>query len=76
LTKGDIVAESQIERIRKAEKAARELVELAAQIRNEANSLAVEDPSIRRELLESAESFEMQAKALEDGLREWRKDIH
>jgi hypothetical protein len=76
LTEGDIVPESQIDRVPNAEQAARELAEFAAQMRPEANSLPDEDPSTRRELLETVEGLEMQAKALEDALREWRKDIH
>jgi hypothetical protein len=68
--------ESQIDRIRKAEEAVRELVTLAAQIRQEADTLPAEDPALRKELLETAEGFETQAQALRNALREWREDIH
>ena len=70
------MTESQIDRIRKAEEAVRELVELAAQIRQEADKLPVEDPAVRKELLETAEGFEIQAQDLRNVLREWREDIH
>lgn len=70
------MTESQIDRIRKAEDAMRELVELAAQIRQEVGKLSVEDLALRKELLETAESFETQAADLKNTLREWREDIH
>jgi hypothetical protein len=70
------MTESQIDRIRKAEEAVRELVELAAQIRQEANKLPVADPGVRKELLETAEGFDIQAQDLRNALREWREDIH
>jgi hypothetical protein len=70
------MTESQIDRIRKAEEAMRELVELAAQIRQEADKLQIEDPTLRKELLETAEGFETQAQDLRNALREWREDIH
>jgi hypothetical protein len=67
------MTESQIGRIRKAEEAVRELVELAAQIRQEADKLPVEDPALRKELLETAEGFETQAQDLRNALREWER---
>ena len=70
------MTESQIDRIRKAEEAVRELVELVAQIRQEADKLPVKDPGLRKELLETAEGFETQAQDLRNTLREWREDIH
>jgi hypothetical protein len=70
------MTESQIDRIRKAEEAVRELVELAAQIRQEADQLPIEDPALRNELLETAEGFEIQAQDLRNALREWKEDIH
>jgi hypothetical protein len=70
------MTESQIDRIRKAEEAIRELVELAAQIRQEADRLPIEDPAVRKELLETAAGFEIQAQDLSNALREWREDIH
>ena len=54
----------------------RELVELAEQIRQEADKLPLEDPALRKELLETAEEFEAQAQDLRNALREWREDIH
>ncbi len=54
----------------------RELVKVAAEIRQEADSLPVKDPDVRKELLEAAEGFEAQAQNLRDALREWREDIH
>jgi hypothetical protein len=70
------MTESQMDRTRKAEEAIREVVELAAQIRQEANKLPVEDPALRKELLDTAEGFEIQAQDLRNALREWREDIH
>jgi hypothetical protein len=70
------MTESQIDRVRKAEEAFREVVELAAQIRQEANKLPIEDPALRKELLDTAEGLEKQAQDLRNALREWRKDIH
>jgi hypothetical protein len=70
------MTESQLDRIRKAEEAVRELVTVAAQIRLEADKLPVEDPALRKELLETAEGFEAQAQDLRNALREWREDIH
>jgi hypothetical protein len=70
------MTDSQIDRIRKAEEAVRELVELATQIRQEADKLPVEDPGVRKELLETAEGFEIQAQDLRNALRERRGDIH
>jgi len=67
---------SQIDRIRKAEEAVRELVTLAAQIRQEADKLPIEDAALRKELLETAKGFEKQAQDLSNALREWREDIH
>jgi hypothetical protein len=40
------MTESQIDRIRKAEEAIRELVQPAAQIRQEADKLPIEDPAV------------------------------
>jgi chorismate mutase len=70
------MTETQIDRIRKAEEAIRELVQLAAQIRQEADKLPIEDPAVHKELLETAEGFENQAQDLRNVLREWREDIH
>jgi len=70
------MTESQLNRIRKAEEAVRELVELAAQIRQEADKLPVGDPALRKELLETADGFETQAQDLRNTLREWREDIN
>jgi hypothetical protein len=54
----------------------RELVELAAQIRQEAANLPIDDPTLRIELLETAEGFETQAQDVRNALKEWREDIH
>jgi CRP-like cAMP-binding protein len=70
------MTESQVDRIRKAEEAVRELVVVAAQIRQEAARLPVEDPALRKELLETADGFETQARDLRNALRRWREDIH
>ena len=70
------MTEAQIDRIRRAEEAVRELVKLAAEIRQEADRLPVEDPALRKELLETAEGFETQAQDLRSALRDWREDIH
>jgi hypothetical protein len=69
------MTESQLDRIKKAEEAMRELVELAAQIR-EAAKLPIDDPALRIELLETAEGFETQAQDVGNALKEWREDIH
>jgi HAMP domain-containing protein len=70
------MTESQLDRIKKAEEAVRELVELAAQIRQEAAKLPIDDPAMRIELLETAEGFETQAQDVRNALKEWREDIH
>jgi hypothetical protein len=70
------VTESQIDRIRKAEQAIRELVEVASHICEEADKLPVQDPAIRKELLETAEGFETQVEDLRNALQEWRQYIH
>jgi hypothetical protein len=70
------MAERQIDRIRKSEEAARELIQVAAQIRQEADSLPIADPNLRAELLEAAEKYEQEALNLRDALREWREDIN
>jgi hypothetical protein len=70
------MTESQLDRIRKAEDAVRELVKVAAQMRQEADSLPVNDPDLRKELLDAAEGFETEAQNLRDALREWREDIN
>jgi exonuclease VII small subunit len=70
------MTERQIDRIRKAETAAQELREAAAQIRQELDSAKTEDPSQLGELLEAVEGLEKEAERLEDALGEWRKDIH
>jgi hypothetical protein len=69
------MTKTHIDRIREAEKAVRELVGLAAQIRQEADKLPLEDPAVRKELLETAEGFETQAQDLSTSLRRWREDI-
>jgi hypothetical protein len=69
------MTESKIDRIRKAEEAFRELVQLAAQIRQEADKLPIKDPGLYKELLETAEGFETQAKDISKALREWRENI-
>jgi phage/plasmid primase-like uncharacterized protein len=68
--------ESQIDRIRRAEEAAQELIKNAAQFRQDADILAIDDPNLRTELLQMAEGLEAQAQKLRDSLREWREDIH
>lgn len=70
------MGESQIDRIRKAEEAIRELVKVAAQIRQEADSLPIKDADLRAELLEAAEGLEAQAQDLRSALRDWREDIN
>jgi hypothetical protein len=70
------MTESQIDRIRKAEEAVRELLKVAEQIRQEADSLPVEDSDVRKELLGTVQGLEAEAQNLRDTLREWREDIH
>jgi len=70
------MTESQIDRIRKAEEAVRELVEVAAQIRHEIDNLKVKDSGLRKELLETAEGIEAEVQNLRNALREWREDIN
>jgi hypothetical protein len=45
-------------------------------MRQEADSLPVNDPDLRKELLDAAEGFETEAQNLRDALREWREDIN
>ena len=68
--------ERQIDRIRQAEAAVRELLEVAAQIRQEVETAGAKDPYQTKELLEVAEGFELEAQKLRDSSREWREDIH
>jgi hypothetical protein len=70
------MTEPQIDRIRKSEEAVRELVQVAAQIRQEAGNLPITDTHLRAELLEAAEKHEQEAQNLRDALREWREDIN
>lgn len=70
------MTERQIDRIRKSEEAVRELVQVAAQIRQEADNLPITDAHLRAELLEAAERYEQEAQNLRDALREWREDIN
>jgi hypothetical protein len=70
------MTERQIDRIRKAEEAICELVQVAAQLRKEVENLPITDADCRAELLEAAEEYERQAHGLRDALRRWREDIH
>jgi len=70
------MTESQISHIRKAKEAVRELIELAAKIREEVDHLSINDRDVRAELLEAAEGFEGEAQKIKDALRAWREDIH
>ena len=70
------MAESQIDRIRKAEATIKEVSQIAAQIRKELDELPKKDDGERNELLAAAEGFDMQAQELENALRKWREDIH
>ncbi len=54
----------------------RELVQVAAQIRREADNLPIANAQLRTELLEAAEKYEQKAQSLQDALREWREDIN
>ena len=67
---------SQLERIQKAEKEAKELMQLAAQMRQDADLLAIEDPALRDELLETVRGLEAEAENLKNALRAWREDIN
>ena len=68
--------ESQIDRIRKAEEAIRELLDVAAELRQEVQKLPIEKPDVREELLNAAEDFERQAADLKHALKSWREDIN
>jgi hypothetical protein len=70
------MTESQIDRIRKVEEAAQELIKAAAQFRQDADILAVKDSDLRKELLQTAEELETQAQKMRDAFRAWREDIH
>jgi len=70
------MTESQIDRIRKAEQAARDLVTVTAQIRQEAAELPIEDYVLRKELLDTADGLDAQARELSNLLRSWRENIH
>ncbi len=65
--------ESQITRIKKADQAAQDFIQLPRDIRHETEQ--TDDPDLREELLASADGFETEARKLADALREWRKDI-
>ena len=68
------MTDSQIARIKKAEQAAKELLDLADEVKREAE--AASDPQVRKELLESVEALSSEAQKLTDALRKWRADIH
>jgi erythromycin esterase-like protein len=68
--------ERQIDRIQRAEEAVRELLKVAAQIREKIDSAETKDPGQLKELSEAAEGFEKEAERIRDALREWREDIH
>lgn len=70
------MAERQIDRIRMAEEAIRELMHTATEIRKGAASLPIADPATKAELLTAAEEFERQAEELSADLRKWREDVH
>lgn len=65
---------SQIERIKKAEKAMQQLLDYPAKTRRELED--IEDPDQRREAIEAIEGIERETKNLEEALRRWRLDIH
>jgi molecular chaperone GrpE (heat shock protein) len=67
------VVDSQISRIKRAEEAAKQLMNVADDLRREADR--IEDHELREDLLESAEGFETEAQRLIDALREWREGI-
>ena len=68
--------ERQIDRIKKAEQAMKELLEVAAALRRQIEQAGSKDPNQIRELLEAAEGFEKEAQRMRDALRNWRQDIN
>ena len=69
------VTERQIDQIKKAEEAMRELLAIAAQLRSEVEKAADKSPSALSELREAAEKFEKEAQAIRDALGKWRRGI-
>lgn len=70
------VMERQIDRIKQAEDAMKELLKIAAQLRQEVERAGSSNPDQVRELLEAAQGFELEAKRVKDSLRDWREDIN
>jgi hypothetical protein len=66
--------DNQIDRIRKAEEAMRELLEYSAKSRRELED--IKDPDLRKEVIEAIEGIEKEAQNLNEALRKWRLDIH
>jgi hypothetical protein len=71
---GSIAMDNQIDRIRKAEEAMRELLEYSAESRRQLEG--IKDPDLRKEVIEAIEGIEKEAQNLNEALQKWRLDIH
>jgi hypothetical protein len=63
-----------MEMIRKLDEAAAALRDLARQVRHAASR--VEDPALRREMLESADGMERRAENMTEAIQSWRREIN
>jgi FtsZ-binding cell division protein ZapB len=68
--------ERQLDRIKQAEEAMKQLLEIAAQLRQEIEKAGSSNPDQIIELREAAEGLERQARELKDSLRDWREEIN
>jgi len=68
------MTDSKVDRIKKAEQAAKELLDLADEAKREAE--AATDPQVRKELLENVECLLSEAQKLADALRQWKEGIN
>jgi hypothetical protein len=69
--------DSQVDRIRKAEEAMKQLVEYSANARRELEDIEdIKDPDLRKEVVEAIEGMEREAQDLNEALRKWKLDIH
>jgi hypothetical protein len=70
------MADSQIDRIRQAEKSVLEGEKKIAELREYLESIDIKDAETRTYLIEAAEQLEADIKKLNESLRAWREDIN
>ena len=70
------MAQRQIDKIKEAEAAVAQLLQAAAQLRQQISDLQARDPAHLTELLEAAEAFENEIQRMNAALEGWRKEIN